>query len=131
MPQQPDGVLWKLIDMETHNGHENKLRIEGHVCKVVRWLNTIRRYKMIKVEYSGKYPCLCMGRLKIYKGNKLIYDKEFCCTSSGNVWFDDDWNEHVESGILTWVDAKEYDQEIQDAVAEVLSGIDVCCGGCV
>ena len=85
----------------------------------------------IKVEYDGKYPNACSGRLKIWENNKLIYNKEFCCTSTGRVWFDDEWNEHVESGELLWDDANDFDKKIQEEVEKVLSQIHVCCGGCV
>lgn len=85
----------------------------------------------IKVEYDGKYPNTCSGRLKIWVNSELIYSKEFCCHSTGSVWFDDDWSEHIEEGELIWGDANQFDEEIQQAVRDKLSCVGVCCGGCV
>ena len=87
----------------------------------------------IKVEYDGEYPNTCSGNLKIYLDNKLIYDKEFCCNSTGSVWLDDEWQEHVEEGELVWdgMEAKKFDKDIVDAVNKKLSEFHVCCGGCV
>ena len=88
---------------------------------------------MIRVEYDGSYPTTCMGRLKIYDDDELIYDHQFCCHSTGSVWFDSEWNEHVEEGILLWNEdeAKNFNGDIQEAVREKLSNFYVCCGGCV
>ena len=87
----------------------------------------------IRVEYDGSYPTMCMGVLKIYVSDKKVYEKQFVCHSSGSVWFDKDWCEHVESGTLTWdsEEAKEFSQEIVSAVNDKLSNYSVCCGGCV
>lgn len=86
---------------------------------------------MIKVEYNGSYPTTCFGTLKILEDDKIIYEKSNCCTSTGCVWFDDNWNEHVEDGELIWDDASKFNQEIQKAVKEKLTEFQVCCGGCV
>jgi hypothetical protein len=86
---------------------------------------------MIKVLYNGRYPNACRGTLIITVNDKEIYNKRGCCTSSGSVWFDAEWDEHVECGRLTWDDANEFSVEIQSAVSDVLDKIDVCCGGCV
>jgi len=72
-----------------------------------------------------------MGNLIIKVDGKKVYDEKFCCTSTGSVWFDDEWFEHVEEGELIWDDAHLFDEEIQDAVAEELSKVGVCCGGCI
>ena len=87
--------------------------------------------RKIKVTYDGEYPNACSGRLKIWINGKSIYNKQFCCLSSGSVWFDEEGNEHVEEGFLTWNEAKKFDKVIQNKVDEVLSKIHVCCGGCV
>ena len=86
---------------------------------------------MIKVEYDGNYPCTCMGTLKITVDNAIVYEEKYCCTSTGNVWFDDDCQEHVECGELVWNDADKFNEEIRKAVKDKLSECDVCCGGCV
>jgi len=88
---------------------------------------------MIEVTYDGYYPSTCMGRLIIKENGIEIYNKQYCCSSSGSVWFDDDWNEHVECGELTWncEDASKFSEEIQNAVRDILSEKGVCCGGCI
>lgn len=85
----------------------------------------------IVVEYDGKYPNTCSGTLKITVDGEVIYNKDFCCYSTGSVWFDEQWGEHVEDGELIWGDANKFDSEIQEAVVAVLSGCNVCCGGCI
>jgi len=69
---------------------------------------------MINVTYDGKYPCACMGRLVIKDNDNKIYNKEFCCHSTGSVWFDNDWNDHVARGELIW----EYKEPLKTQVAE-------------
>jgi hypothetical protein len=86
---------------------------------------------MIEVTYDGEYPNTCSGTLIIKKDGKEIYNKQHCCSSTGSVWFDNDWNEHVECGSLIWNDKDKFSREIQDAVENVLSGCNVCCGGCI
>ncbi len=86
---------------------------------------------MIEVIYDGEYPNACRGRLIIKDDGTEIYNKENCCYSTGSVWFDKDWSEHVESGELLWGDAGNFSAEIQEAVRDVLSNQHVCCGGCV
>lgn len=85
----------------------------------------------IVVEYDGSYPSTCMGNLKITVDEKEIYNESCCCRSTGTVWFDEDWDEHVESGKLIWEDAWKFEKDIQEAVAEKLQNYAVCCGGCI
>ena len=86
---------------------------------------------MITVEYDGEYPVTCMGTLVIRRDGEVIYEKKYCCHSTGAVWFDENWNEHVEAGRLIWDDADKWDKEVRDAVEDKLSDYWVCCGGCV
>ena len=55
---------------------------------------------MIEVTYDGEYPCTCMGTLTIIKDGIEIYKDKYCLHSTGDVWFDDEWNAEVESGSL-------------------------------
>lgn len=97
----------------------------------------------VKVEYTGGYPVTCTGNLLIYLDGELEYKSpNGSFYSTGNVWFDEEWNEHVESGELRWKEAqkeqflawakeqREYNDIIQE-VRRVLSRVNVCCGGCV
>ena len=54
----------------------------------------------ILVEYDGSYPTTCMGRLKIFIDNILIYNQEYCCKSVGGAWNED--YEVVEEDVLVW-----------------------------
>lgn len=91
---------------------------------------------MIKVSYDGKYPCACSGKLTVEVDGKVIFSQSGCCHSTGCVWFDKDWNEHIETGklVLDVDDLKDTSwltSEIEDAIDEELSKVHVCCGGCV
>lgn len=85
----------------------------------------------IVVLYDGSYPNTCGGTLKIVVDGKQIYGKRYCCHSTGNVWFDDDWGSHVDVGELVWNDAEDYSKEVQEAVQLKLENYRVCCGGCI
>ena len=87
----------------------------------------------IRVEYDGCYPNTCSGTLKIFENETEIYSNDFVCHSTGNVWFDEDWNEHVECGELLWYEDEKdkFSKEIQEAVRNKLSEFSVCCGGYV
>lgn len=82
----------------------------------------------IRVTYDGAWPNACRGRLKIFDGDECIYDKSYCCTSTGSV-DDDSW--HVENGVLEWDDAEDFSYDIQEVVRRCIEQVDVCCGGCI
>jgi len=89
----------------------------------------------IEVKYtpSGQYS-VCSGRLVIRENGEIIYDKSGVTSSTGSVWFDENWSEHVESGELIWTDTEASDKFsglINRKVKEKLSEFSVCCGGCV
>lgn len=90
--------------------------------------------KEIVVYYDGKYPCLCFGHLKVKIGKKVWDFGKSALSSGGAVWFDDDWNEHIEGGgwsINKWPEdfPEDMKKAVVDAVNEqVEKG---CCGGCV
>lgn len=88
---------------------------------------------MIEVSYDGAYPNTCSGTLIIKVDGKEVYHDCACCHSTGEVWFDDEWGDHVEDGELEWNadEASKFSKEIQDAVRDKLSEFQVCCGGCV
>lgn len=92
----------------------------------------VNKEMSIKVTYDGDFPNTCSGTLTIIVDGEQVYSKAFCCESTGSVWFDDDWNDHIESGELIWGDdAKLFDEVVQEAVAAELAKHEVCCGGCV
>lgn len=87
--------------------------------------------KDLKVTYDGKWPSACMGRLIISRGHEVIYDKKYCCSSTGTAGVDSNYDSYCTCGSLIWDDADEFPDYIQEAVHDVLSDIDVCCGGCI
>lgn len=86
---------------------------------------------MIKVTYDGEYPNACTGTLTIIVDGEIIYSKKHCCTSTGNCYFTEDWDDVIEDGTLEWNDKDSFSKEIVNAVYEELSKINVCCGGCL
>lgn len=87
------------------------------------------------VEYDGCYPNLCSGDL-IISVNGLRYTiKKYSLISGGSVWFDDDWNEHVEHGLWTIREdalpdeLKIHKEKIEKVINENIP--EGCCGGCV
>ncbi len=112
-------------------GDLNLTKLDGLTEVAVKQLKELEKERVIEVEYDGCYPATCMGTLIIKENGKEIYNKGYCCYSTGRVWFDDDNDEHVECGELIWKDANKFDEEIQKAVKEKLSEFDVCCGGCI
>lgn len=90
-------------------------------------------YSKIEIEYDGDYPCACMGTLTIKYNGTVVYSDEYECYSTGNVYFDDDWNDYVEPGDLLW-DTDKYPHvphRLVEMVNERLSEVEVCCGGCI
>jgi len=91
----------------------------------------------IKVEYDGKWPCLCMGTLRIgFNGAWWQFSSRHVLRSGGSVSFDKDWNEKVTHGLWTiddedWPDG--FPIELREAALEAINeSIDHgCCGGCV
>ena len=86
------------------------------------------------VSYDGEYPNLCSGELKILV-NKKEYILNNVLLSCGNVWLDNNCDEHVETGFWTVntfyipEELKQYIGEIELVVNEnVEHG---CCGGCI
>jgi hypothetical protein len=89
--------------------------------------------RRIEVGYDGAYPNTCSGILTIFDNGKEIYKKSGCCSSTGKVWFDEEWGSHVDKGLLEWdeEEAEKFDHEIRESVRELLATFEVCCGGCV
>ena len=84
------------------------------------------------VSYDGDYPNLCRGDLVLRIDGIEVDFPRYCMSSGGDVWFDDEWDEHVDCGRWSVDVPNEYAhlrKEIEDCVnANVPYG---CCGGCV
>lgn len=85
------------------------------------------------ISYSGKYPNLCSGELKIAVDNKIYGGIHII--SGGRVWFDEGWGDHVEDGPWS-VDLDSLPEEIKQYATEIADVVNYnvphgCCGGCV
>lgn len=86
------------------------------------------------VSYDGSYPNLCSGTLILSVDGTEWKFPEYCLSSGGSVWFDDDSNEHIEGGewsIREWPDG--FPEDAKDMAVQIVNenvpfG---CCGGCV
>ena len=88
----------------------------------------------VKIEYDGRYPNLCSGTLRVIIDEKEWVFPSHSLSTGGNVWFDDNWSEHVEDGpwsINHW--PENFPEEYKSTVLyEVNNSIQHgCCGGCV
>ena len=111
--------------------------------------------KLEFVEYTGRYPSLCSGRLFVKIDGKLVSFGDYCLgekgetddtnvpvykrfwVSGGSVTFDSDWNEYVADGEweACWKE-ENYPKEIADVLPKLLELFNEnvphgCCGGCV
>lgn len=88
---------------------------------------------MVKfVSYNGAYPNLCSGKLILNIDGNDIEFPDFCMHSGGTVWFDKNWNEHVEYG--DWrVDVPEEYTHLADEIEKCVNDNVPCgcCGGCI
>jgi hypothetical protein len=74
------------------------------------------------------------GVTMVIKVKEEIYELKHFLGSGGSVWFDDEWNEHVEQGewnimFHDYPELEEYREEIEAIVRENIPN--GCCGGCV
>lgn len=107
--------------------------------------NDIETQHVKFISYTGAYPNLCSGTLTLeidgveytfggsYKEPKPEFEGFWC--SGGNVWFDGEWNAHVDNG--EWKinindlpeQFRKYAQEIDSVFNENVEW--GCCGGCI
>ena len=86
------------------------------------------------ISYNGAYPSLCSGTLIMELDGKDIIFPEYCLSSGGCVWIDDDWDEHVEEG--EWSINKfpeDFPEELKSVAVDIVNtNVELgCCGGCV
>ena len=82
------------------------------------------------ISYDGQYPCLCGGTLTLKVNDIIRTDFRLC--SGGDVWFDDEWEEHISEG--KWLvevpeDLEYLKEEIEEIVNDSVEW--GCCGGCI
>ena len=88
----------------------------------------------IKIEYDGKYPCLCMGYLIVWIDDVKWDFGSYSLSSGGNIHRDTDWNMWTSEGewfVDEWPQG--FPEELKELVLlkineEIPHG---CCGGCI
>lgn len=90
----------------------------------------------IEIQYDGKYPCLCMGHLKVYINDKKWDFGTSSLSSGGCIKRDDEWNMWAETGEWSIYDGcwpggfpEEYKKLVLDKINEEIPY--GCCGGCI
>ena len=84
------------------------------------------------ISYDGEYPNLCGGTLILKIDGEEVTFPEYCMSSSGSVWFDEEWDEHIEEGPW-YVDVPEEYTHLRKEIHEVVNDNVPygCCGGCI
>lgn len=87
------------------------------------------------VSYDGAYPNLCTGQLVLKINGQVREFSRHCLQSGGTVWFDNDWNAHIENGRWS-IDPLSLPEDLEPLRKEIEECINEniphgCCGGCV
>jgi len=83
------------------------------------------------ISYDGEYPTLCRGTLLV-KIKETKYELKNALRSTGRVWFDKGWDDHVERGKWEVILPKTLEKFRKEIEGEVNANIPQgCCGGCV
>ena len=86
------------------------------------------------VSYDGEYPCLCFGALVLRVDGVEWRFANSSLSSGGRVWFDSNWDEHVEEGpwcVTYWPNGFPEDAK-REALQVINDNVPYgCCGGCV
>ena len=90
----------------------------------------------IKIEYDGKWPCLCMGHLKVFIGETSYDFGNYVLNSGGGIHRNEDWDMWTTEG--PWgIDEEEIPKDFpKDRIDDLLKVINDtiphgCCGGCI
>ena len=88
----------------------------------------------IEIKYNGAYPNLCSGQLVVIIDETEWAFPDYCLSSGGGVYFDENWGEEIRSGpwsVSSWPD--DFPEELKEAVLEAINSeiSHGCCGGCV
>jgi len=90
---------------------------------------------MIKIQYNGKWPCLCCGQLVVFIDDVEYKFTSCCLRSGGECYFINDYADEVvaigEWTIGEWPDnfPEEYKEETLEKINNVIP--QGCCGGCL
>lgn len=88
----------------------------------------------IKIEYDGKYPCLCMGHLIVWIDDVKWDFGRYSLSSGGHIHRNENWDMWATEGEWS-IDEfpKDFPNELKELVLlkineEIPHG---CCGGCI
>jgi len=90
--------------------------------------------KLKFVSYDGKYPNLCSGKLVMELDGEIITFPDYCLSSGGRVWFDDEWEDHIEHDRWSISEFPEgFPDELKEEATDIVNeNIPYgCCGGCI
>lgn len=93
-------------------------------------------FKVKFISYSGRYPNLCSGILKLeIEGKEVSFPKHFII-SGGNIERNDDWDMWANYGdwsISTTIKDYDFTDEIIEEIIKVINENipHGCCGGCI
>lgn len=89
---------------------------------------------MIRIEYDGKWPCLCSGHLKVWIDETFYDFGKHVLLSGGSIQRDENWDMWSTEG--PW-DIDSYPPNFpEDKKEELIRVINAeipwgCCGGCI
>lgn len=86
------------------------------------------------ISYDGKYPNLCAGQLILAIDGVQVVFPDYCLSSGGSVYFDDDFDAYINEG--EWDIAcfpEDFPEDLKkEAVDLVNANVPYgCCGGCI
>lgn len=97
----------------------------------------MQKMKKILIEYDGEYPNLCSGHLKVWLGNDFYDFGQYCLSSGGSCYFENDYADEVvkqgEWSINEYSIPENFPEEYLDDVLKVINEEITwgCCGGCL
>lgn len=84
------------------------------------------------VSYDGAFPNLCSGILVLRINGAERQFPRYSMHSGGSVWFGENWEEHVMSGLWSIDLPKELEPLRTEIEACINANVPLgCCGGCV
>ena len=124
-----DDEMWGDNDYSMHHA-----RYQAAFKRIREELTPINTEMVKFISYSGSYPCLCSGKLKIVVDNK-VYEFKNILRSGGSFSYTRECGEMVTHGRWSIFEAK-LPKELKSLVEEITECVNSnvskgCCGGCL